>query len=854
MLGVVVAMTLLTQMAAELPGPGVPEALARERAAAIRNLRYELSFIVPAERKQPVQGRAVIRFTLAAPHRIVLDFAQPRERVRAVRAGGADVPFAFQDGHLTIAAERTRSGENEIAVDFVAGDEPLNRTDDILYTLFVPARAQLAFPVFDQPSLKARYTLTLTVPDGWVAVANAREEVRPGPDTTSSSESSEVRAAAIRFAETEPLPTYLFGFVAGKFSIETATRNGRQLRMFHRETDPARLARNRDAMFDLHASALAWLEEYTAIPYPWGKFDFIMIPAFQFSGMEHAGAILYNSTLFLDESATQQQLLGRASTIAHETAHMWFGNLVTMAWFSDVWMKEVFANFMAAKIVNPSFPGLNHDLRFFLAHYPSAYQVDRTAGTNPIRQPLANLSEAGQLYGPIIYEKAPIVMRQLELMLGEEALRDGLRQYLKTYAFANATWLDLVTILDARTPEDVAAWSRAWVEERGRPEFATNLRIDSGTIASLTLAASDPLRRGLVWPQRLRVTLGYEGRIEQVPVPVNGASTAVGAAAGKPRPLYVLPGGGGLGYGLFVLDGASRAYLLDRLEQIPDALTRGVAWVTLWENMLEAHVTPAAFVDLAVRALPREADEQNRQRALSYLVRAFWRHLPARDRERRAPAIEAMLRAGLRGATTSSQKSAWFNAYRDVVRTPAGVAWLERVWRREEKVDGLTFAETDEIAMALELAVREVAGWDRILDTQLARTQNPDRKARLAFVMPALSADPMVREQAFARFRSLENRRREPWVVESLAYLNHPLREAHARRFVRPSLELLHEIQRTGDIFFPTRWMEASLSGHRSPEVAAVVRDFLARELQNPQRLRWTILSAADELFRASRP
>jgi aminopeptidase N len=108
-----------------------------------------------------------------------------------------------------------------------------------------------------------------------------------------------------------------------------------------------------------------------------------------------------------------------------------------------------------------------------------------------------------------------------------------------------------------------------------------------------------------------------------------------------------------------------------------------------------------------------------------------------------------------------------------------------------------------------------------------------------------------VREQAFARFRQVENRRREPWVVESLAYLNHQLREEHARRFVRPSLELLREIQRTGDIFFPTRWIEATLGGHRSPEVAAEVRDFLASELQYPQRLRWTILSAADELFRA---
>src|SRR6185436_8267717 len=214
----------------------------------------------------------------------------------------------------------------------------------------------------------------------------------------------------------------------------------------------------------------AWLEEYTARPYAFDKLDFVLIPSFQFGGMEHAGAILYNaSSMMLEQTATQNQLLERANTISHETAHMWFGDLVTMEWFNDVWMKEVFANFMAAKIVNPSYPEVNHDLRFLLSNYPAAYDIDRTPGTNPIRQQLANLNEAGTLYGAIIYQKAPVIMRQLEMILGSDTFRGGIRAYLKEYAFGNATWNDLIRILDARTPEDLAAWSHAWVEERGRP-------------------------------------------------------------------------------------------------------------------------------------------------------------------------------------------------------------------------------------------------------------------------------------------------------------------------------------------------------------------------------------------------
>ena len=788
---------------------GVPQPLAEDRAAHIRSVRYELHFRIPTEKSEPVRGRETVRFELAAPREIVLDFEQKRERIVSV-----DRPFEFADGHIVIPASATKAGENAIRIEFLAGDESLNRNDDYLYTLFVPARARYAFPCFDQPNLKARYSLTLDAPAGWQTVWNQTDQ---------------------------PIPTYLFAFAAGKFQVETGGRNGRTFRMYHRETDASKVARNRDTIFDLHATSLRWLEDYTGIPYPWGKFDFVLVPSFQFGGMEHPGAIFYNaSALLLDPSATQNQLLGRASLIAHETAHMWFGDLVTMRWFNDVWMKEVMANFMAAKIVNPSFPQLNHDLRFLLTHYPAAYEVDRTAGANPIRQELANLNEAGSLYGAIIYNKAPIAMRQLERIAGQAGFRDGMREYLKKYSFGNATWLDLVAILEARNPGKVAPWSKAWVEQRGRPEIS--VKVSGGKV---TLSQRDPLGRGLTWPQRLQVSLGGERRDVAMSGPV--AEIAV-----KDRPLYVLPNAGGLGYGLFKLDAATRRYLLERIEEIPDALDRGSAWVALYEELVEGDVKASQLLDAAARAVARESDEQNTLRILSYLTRTFWQELAPRQRVERAPALEALFRAEMARAPTSSRKAAWFNAFRDVVLTRDGLGWLERVWQREEKIAGLAFAETDEIDMALALAVREVPGWAKILETQLARTQNPDRKARFAFVIPALSADAKVREQAFERLRDVKNRSHEPWVLDTLRYLNHPLREAHARRFVAPALELLPEIQRTGDIFFPKRWMDATLGGHRSQVAAAAVREYLSKHPELPERLRWVILSAADDLFRSA--
>jgi aminopeptidase N len=834
---------------AGMPAAGVPLALAEERALRLSDVRYNLHFDIPDAREKPIAGTATVRFRLKDASRpLALDFAGAPASVRSTRSNGASAEFAVRDEHILIPSSALREGENEIAVAFESSDLAMNRNPEFMYTLFVPARARLAFPCFDQPDIKARYALTLDLPATWESVANGGE--------TSRTERAGRRQSA--FAETKPIPTYLFAFAAGRFSVEAGERNGRRFRMLHRETDAAKVARNKDAAFDLHAAALQWLERYTGIPYPFEKFDFLLVPSFQFGGMEHPGAIFYNaSAVLLDPSATQNQMLGRASLIAHETSHMWFGDLVTMKWFNDVWMKEVFANFMAAKIVNPSFPKINHELRFLYAHYPAAYDVDRTAGTNPIRQRLDNLNEAGSLYGAIIYQKAPIVMRQLEMTVTADGLRDGLRQYLTQHSYGNATWNDLIELLDQRTPENLKAWSRAWVEEAGRPVISTTDVRVAATGLTLEFTQRDPVpERGLSWTQQVKLAIGYGKEAFTPASRISGPeiSVFVGHVGPLGQPQYVLPTGGGIGYGDFVLDSKSRAYLSAHLPDIADPLTRGAALVTLWEEMLDARVNPEVMFDLLIAALSREPDELTVARMLSYAQQAFWRFLPADERDRRAPALERVLRSGLDAARTSSLKSAWFNAVRDVARTAPTLAWLERVWKKTETVPGLTLAEPDYITLALELAVREVPAWKQVLDEQIARIENPDRKAQFEFVRPALSADVAARDAFYESLRDVKNRRREAWVLQALAYMNHPLRAAAAERHIDTSLEMLREIQRTGDIFFPKRWMDATLSGHQSASAAHRASQFLERlPKEYPDRLRRIILSSADDLFRARR-
>lgn len=269
--------------------------------------------------------------------------------------------------------------------------------------------------------------------------------------------------------------------------------------------------------------------------------------------------------------------------------------------------------------------------------------------------------------------------------------------------------------------------------------------------------------------------------------------------------------------------------------------------------MLDGRAGARDLLDLALKALPAEPDEQNVERILGYTREAFWRFVDPTERTALAPRLEKAFRAGLDAASSQSLKSAWFSALRDTAATPATLRWLESVWRKESQVPGLQLAEPDYINLALELAVREVPAWKTILDLQQQRTENPDRRARFEFVRPALSPDQGVRDAFFESLKEVKNRRREPWVLEALEYLHHPLRAAASERYIRPSLDMLREIQRTGDIFFPKRWTDATLGGHSSASAAETVKQFLgALPADYPDRLRRIVLSSSDHLFRAS--
>jgi aminopeptidase N len=816
---------------------GVSWSLAQHRQNTISDIRYHFSLQIPPSKAEVIKAEAAVDFNWQDESKqpVVLDFLAPSERVEQVVVNGSSVNWVASNDHIVIPESALIPGANKIELVFTAGDDAFNRNDDFMYGLFVPDRAHFSLPLFDQPNLKGRVTWQVTAPAQWQVIANGPEQsvVRLGEQAVHS------------FAETQPMPSYLFAVAAGLFEKETAVVNGRQITMYHRETDSEKVLRNKEAIFQLHGSTLAWLEDYTQIGYPFKKFDFVLIPSFQYGGMEHPGGILYRqASLMLDETATQQQILGRASLIAHETAHMWFGDLVTMNWFDDVWTKEVFANFMAAKIVNPAFPEVNHELRFLTAHHPTAYSVDRTAGANQIRQPLENLRYAGTLYGAIIYQKAPIVMRHLENRLGESAFRDGMREYLATYAYGNATWPDLIAILDSYTSEDLAAWSEVWVEEAGRPTVSI---VRQGM--SVVVRQQDPLGEGRLWPQTLTVLMGDVENYTATVVELNQTAMTI-ANTGQAQ--FILPNGSGVEYGNFVLDEQSQVYLIENVNRFDDALVRGAIWVSLWDQVLERRLTSAKFLDAILDAIPQEQEELIVARLLGYLDTVYWSFVLPQTRKALSPEIEALLWAEVGSNRTQSSRSAFYRAYRHLAISEPGVARLYRLWTGEEEVVGLPLSEVDKINLASGLAIRGVPDADAILAKQEDLIENPDRLARFRFLTGSLSQDIAVRRRFFNSLLNVENRSQEAWVGAGLDNLHHPLWADTAEQFILPALELIEQIQATGDIFFPTRWLSATLGGHTSAEAADTVTEFLIQSETLSPRLRRKVLQASDGVFRSA--
>ena len=800
---------------------GILTELAQLRKQEIKDLKYNLHFSIPERKQEAVAGEARISFLLQNPQEVILDFRESADKIKDVFVNGEATEYAFRNEHIILPQISFKEGKNEVHIHFIAGDQSLNRNEEFLYTLLVPDRARTVFPCFEQPNLKAEFTLQLEVPAEWEAVSN----------TSIASEEAKNERKLINFRPTEPLSTYLFSFVAGKLKKVEYADGERILTAYHRETDAKKVAQL-GIIFEQVAASLHWLEDYTDIPYPFAKYSFIILPGFQYGGMEHTGATLYNDTrMFLSEHPTLDEELARAKLIAHETAHMWFGDYVTMDWFNDVWTKEVFANYFAACITEPLFPNVNHSLNWMKTYTSASLAEDRTPGSNSIRQPLDNLRNAGLIYGNIIYNKAPVMMQKLVEIMGQEAYQEGIREYLKTYAYGNATWDDLIAILDAKTEEDLATFSDVWVNQKGMPHISFTNRC-----GQLEIRQRDPLNRGLLWPQSFQIT--FQGAEESTSVEVNltNETYAITVPLGTQA---ILPNTDGRGYGLFIPDEESREWMLTHWQETSDDTARQSLLMSLYENYQHRLISDREWMEALINGLKSEKNVLIASTLcgylgtpLSQLGQASWEE-EIWEWSEKHPLASCRLQL-IRCLISNA-------------RAPKSIDKLYQLWKEQSHP---MLNERDYMTLAYELALHCPERYENLRNTQRERITNPDRRRQFDFIVQAVTPDTLQMDAFFQSLMKAENRRIEPWAASALAYLNHPLRQSYAVKYIRPGLEVLEEVQRTGDIFFPKNWASALLRNHKSKKAYQEVQAFFEAHPGYSPLLKNKILQAAWPLYR----
>ena len=842
--------------------PGVSSELATMRASQLSEVRYALDLDVT--RPDFANGIVRVSFRRRGSEDVILDFRGPS--IGRVEANGnildSQNPDIWNGAHLTVPARFLIDGQNTVTIDFTSSIAPAGasiiRTKDItdgasyLYTLLVPSDANLLFPCFDQPDLKARVSLSLSTVSGWKALGNGKllkvDTIAAAPD---------ISVQKFHFAETKPISTYLIAFAAGPWA--TVTRE----HVISEGAGPVpielwvRASRMKEAESDtliaLNARALKWLGSWFGIPFPFDKFDALLAPAFPFGGMEHPGAVFYNEESFIyRERPTVSQLLGRQSTIFHEVAHQWFGDYMTMKWFDDLWLKEGFATFMAARMQASLDPSSNAWKTFYLRNKPVAYATDATAGTTPIWQSLLNLDQAKSNYGPIVYNKAPGVLRQLEFTVGESAFQKGVSNFLSAHSYGNAGWRDLLGSVGAAAGQDLTGWGNAWILRPGMPIIEQRLDVRNGRIASLKLLqrpAQPALSQRGPWPLAVQLLLYYHDRAPvRIPVRLATDSLTIAQAAGLPAPSFVFANEGDYGYALVLPDSSSVKWLEGHVTSVKDDFLRAMLWGSLWDLVREARLSPVRYASLVLRELPREHDEQITSALVGRLGTAMGRYASEYERDSLLPGALTVLTAGASDDSLPyGIRKAQLDAIISLARSPASIEQIDS-WLDADSALGLALRPPTRWAIVSRLVSRNAATAPARLEQEALRDSTNEGK-RQAFVARAATPSAEVKREYFTRWFS-DSTLNEEWVTSSLRSF-HDLDEADlTRRYLVPSLDSLAWIQKNRRIFFLGSWLSATIGGQHDKRSLDELDSWLKTHPALPTDLREKVMQARDELER----
>ncbi|HTW49945.1 MAG TPA: M1 family aminopeptidase [Acidobacteriaceae bacterium] len=849
-LGMVLGAAMLVRaQSAEIPD-GIPRALAQERAARVSDLHYRLAYRLEPH-AATTEATEEIRFQLRdASTLLLLDFRDGA--IAELRVNGLVLAAEIEHGHLLLPASALRVGENKVDANFTANigvaGKAITRFDDrddgseYLYTLFVPMDAEMAFPCFDQPDLKGRFTLAITAPDAWTVISN------------SAPQGTRAAGAGLRetqFGGTEPISTYLFAFAAGPF-VNVHPQAGMP-NVWVRKSQAAKAEDAVPAVQETAAEGIRYLSNYFAQPFPFPKYEMVLIPGFAYGGMEHAGAtFLREESVIFRTVPTAINRLNRDVVVLHELTHQWFGDFTTMRWFDDLWLKEGFAQYMAYKTLAALRPNDNIWQRFYQSIKPAAYGIDETQGTTPIYQDIPNLDDAKSAYGAIVYSKAPGVLKQLNYVLGDAAFQRGLQIYLAQHRYGNATWKDLIGAFQTASGRDLTAWADMWIRHRGMPRVDTEWSCYGGRLASLRLTQTPVPGGDDLWPIATEVALRYaDGSVKTLRAELQMRSANVPLPAeGEPCPEWVFANNDDHAYGLFLLDAKSQAAVMQQVATTPDLFRRTLLWGALWDAVREVQLDPAAYAKLALDALPGERDELLAASLLGRTQTAVHRYVSATARRElllrgAAMAIDRMLHD-----EDHDLRIVWFRSLTGFGAQGVGEAAMRQLLAGQLAIPGVELRQQDRWSLVTALIAYGDPEAGTYFNAEQKRDPSGDGR-KFAYVAQAARPDAATKAHYFNDY--LHNpQQSEDWIQSSLGAFNFWNESELTAPYLQPALAALDQVKRERKIFFLVAWLDAFMDGQQSKASLDVVEQYLASAHPDPD-LRLKILQSMDELQRTVR-
>jgi len=579
------------------------------RSARISNVDYVLDFTLTG--KETFAGTTTVTFDLKdvdAP--VTLDLKDAT--VKSVSVNGKPVATRYNKWFVTLDMASLAKGRNTVVIDYErlhsTNGEGLHRMVDpadgrvYTYSHFEPVAAQQMFAVFDQPDLKASYTVSVTAPRDWHVVTTTRE--------TKIDERGANRHWT--FKTTKRLSPYNFSLHAGPYQVWEDNSGKYPMRLFARQS-LAKLVVP-DDWFRQTKAGLGFFEEYFGVPYPFEKYDQLIVPDFLYGAMENAGAITFAEARYGVANMTAEQKQSLTEVIMHEMAHQWFGNLVTMKWWNGLWLNESFASFMGVLATVESTEFKDSWQKFYQSGKQRAYIQDQTASTHPIEVPVPSSSNAFDNIDAITYSKGGSTLKQLRHLLGEDVFRKGVHNYLVKYSWKNATLDDFIGSLGEAAGRDLSGWTKQWLYNAGVNTIAANYSCSGGKIRNFTLAQTAPskelptLREQRVQIGAFKIDGGKLTLVKNVPVTYTGAKTAVPDMNGTACPDLVYPNYQDWGYAKVKLDGRSFATARTSLAKVDDPLLRAMLWQSLWDGVRDAEMPLNDFLTVALNNAPLEKD------------------------------------------------------------------------------------------------------------------------------------------------------------------------------------------------------------------------------------------------------